>query len=332
MPDMGDMPHKQEDARVQVAILLVLLLGLSFALIHFNIVSCGFYSPLGCEVYYGIISGGKPKVLIVHGNEGMGNPDYLFEVLKSPKIQAQVVTRELDTVSLRFLQDYQLVIVEKADTMGIEDIRLFQEYVTRGGRLIWIGDAGTKAPDNQSDLNYFLIGTDRKAAGKKGYIGPWARRAGDKQVSLDYTLGVQFIGNYCRLKKCDSNGASGFFDFPNQSEKFSNGLTQGLEFYGDFALVKLNDSGYQKAFAYLNYGPDFITEPPKDYFWLSGGRQNLGKSFPMIVSSGVGGRVVYYAFPPESVVGENMPIDKATGKRLEYWGIIENMYYGMLYK
>ncbi|MEM4326943.1 MAG: hypothetical protein QXZ13_02110 [Candidatus Diapherotrites archaeon] len=50
------------------------------------------------------------------------------------------------------------------------------------------------------------------------------------------------------------------------------------------------------------------------------------------MTSGVGGRVAYYAFPPEYLVSDKMPIDAETGKRQTYWGIIENLYYGMLYK
>lgn len=334
-PGFGPAPQKPENPFLKIGILVILLLVLSALLIHFNIVSCGFYSQVGCEVYYGIIAGGKPRVLIVHANSGMGDPQLLFDTLKSARIGARVSTRELESTTLPLLQQNQLVIVEKAQKMSLQDIKMFQDYASRGGRLIWTGDAGTKKNDNESDQNYFLKFSDRKVGGSEEFIGPWARRSGDNQVSFDYLLGVQFVGNYCTIKACDKSEITGYFDFPNQSDKLSNGLTQGLPFYGDFSLVKLNDSGTQKVIAFIDYRANFISDKNNaagDYFWLSKESQNFGRNFPAIVSSGLGGRVAYYSFPPEYFVSEQMPVDKTTEEKIAYWGLIENMYFGMLYK
>lgn len=316
----------------KVGLLLGLLLVLSFVLIHFNVVSCAFYSYTGCDVYYSLISGGKPKVLIVYGDQGMGDPDYLYNVLKSPRFGARVSTRSLEMVSLPVLMENQLVIVEKAKTMGLDDIKMFQDYVNRSGRLVWVGDAGTLAPENQSDQNYFLKYSERKAGDDNGFIGPWARKSGKKQVSLDYLLGVDYRANYCELAQCKQGDFIGNFDFVKTDKGLSFGLSKGLPFYGDFSLVVPSDSSYQSTLAYLDYGSNLIAKPPQTHFWLRQERQGFGKSFPVMVSSGFGGRVAYYAFPPEYFVSEKMPVDKKTGQKIAYWGIMENMYYGMLYK
>lgn len=333
--NQGAMPGQKNGGApwLKLIILFVLLAGLSFVLVHFNIVSCGFYSSAGCEVYYSIVAGGKPKVLVVHGTEGIGDPGLLYDVLKSNRIGATVNRRELALVTLPLLSEYQMVIVERAKKMGINHIKMFQEYVAKGGRLVWVGDAGTIAPENESDLNYFLLRGQRKSGqSKTEYIGPWARRQGDKQVSLDYLLGVDYKANYCDLATCSDGLLVGFFEFPEQKHRLANGLSQQLPFYGNFSIVEPNENAYQRNVAFMNYGTNLIATPTQENFWLKKERQDFGKEFPVIVESGFGGRVAYYAFPPEYFVSDKMPLDPKTGGRVAYWGLIENLYYGMLYK
>ena len=77
----------------------------------------------------------------------------------------------------------------------------------------------------------------------------------------------------------------------------------------DFAIVKqFPNSSNSNIVLTLDFGGSLIGE--------SG---NLGKSFPLIVSSGVGERVAYYAYPPEYYVMDN-----------NYYNLITRMYYGML--
>ena len=51
---------------------------------------------------------------------------------------------------------------------------------------------------------------------------------------------------------------------------------------------------------------------------------NYGSSFPIIVQSGLTGKIAYYAKPPEQYSA------KINGEEQIYYSIIENMYYGML--
>ena len=327
-----------ENVAAKLAILIALLAALSFVLVHFNIVSCGFYSSFGCDVYYSLTAGGKPKILIVHGDEGMGDPEFLFNTLRGPKFSARVEIKEMELVSLPVLNEYQLVVVEKAAEMKTSELKMFQEYVARGGKLVWIGNAGTRAQESEADENYFLREKDREVSGSEEFISPWARREGNRQVSFDLLLGVNFKANYCDIEECPKSGEAeltGFFDFIDQDERIVYGLSQSLPFYGNFSIVELNSDAFQKNLAFLDYGTDLIGEPHPlggEYFWLKGGKLDFGKSFPIIVSSGVGNRVLYYAFPPEFFVSDSMPVDKKTGEKTRYWALIENMYYGMLYK
>jgi len=327
------MDKKSEGSSApKFAILLILLAAASFLLVFFNIVSCGFYSPLGCEIYYSLIAGGKPKVLIVHGEDGLGDPQYLYEVLRSPRIGARVSIKDIGIVSVPDLINYQLVIVERARTMSSAQLRMIQDYVNRGGRLVWIGDAGSQAPPEQADSNYFLVKGERKAGAGAEFSGPWARKSAGKQLSFDHLLGVQYRANYCELAGCKAGELAGVLDIVKQDSRIVNGISQSLPVFGDFSIVEIDEDAYQTALAYTDYGTNLLATAPSNYFWLRQGNLNFGREFPAIVSSGLGGRVVYYSFPPEFFVSDKMPVDKATGQRMEYWAMIENLYYGMLYK
>ncbi|MEM4262007.1 MAG: hypothetical protein QXI10_03515 [Candidatus Diapherotrites archaeon] len=77
-------------------------------------------------------------MLIVYGDEGLGNPFFLAEVLRSPRISARVKLIDLESVSLPLLQEHQLVIVERAKEISVDELIMFQEYVLKGGKLVWI--------------------------------------------------------------------------------------------------------------------------------------------------------------------------------------------------
>lgn len=62
----------------------------------------------------------------------------------------------------------------------------------------------------------------------------------------------------------------------------------------------------------------------------SEGTRDLGRIFPIIVTSKLGQKVAYYSIPPEFFVSSQMPIDPQTGQRITYRSLIENMYYGMI--
>jgi len=269
--------------------------------------------------------------MIVQGDEGLGDPEFLFQTLRGPKFSARATLKHIDLVSLPLLRENSIVIVEKAREMSVEDIKMFMDYVNLGGKMVWVGDAGTKTPLDESDDNYFLS-FENRGSEQNGFIGPWARRNGDFQVSLDYLLGVNFKSNYCDLVDCSNNGLIGHLNIVDSDEKIVYGISQGLPLYGNFSIVETSSEAYQSALAFMDNGTDLIATPPTEYFWLNSGRTNFGGEFPVIVSSGVGGRVVYYAFPPEYFVSDEMPIDEDTGERIQYWALFENMYYGMLYK
>ncbi|AJF59661.1 MAG: hypothetical protein QT03_C0001G0153 [archaeon GW2011_AR10] len=94
-------------------------------------------------------------------------------------------------------------------------------------------------------------------------------------------------------------------------------------------------AGYSECSDGFDNDSDGFTDYPEDADCASAsdrseGKRNLGRFFPVVVTSGLGEKVVYYATPPEFFVSEQMPIDPETGQRIKYYSLIENMYYGML--
>ncbi len=123
-----------------ILILCVLVFALLFLLVNFGYLRC-CDMPGFCSVYYAIK--GTPKVALVSGTDGTGDPEALHSLLASEarifaiKIPAEYIT---DTA---VLDPYQVILVEHAKTMSTQTLRAFQQYVQKGGRLVWIGDAGT---------------------------------------------------------------------------------------------------------------------------------------------------------------------------------------------
>jgi len=98
------------------------------------------------KVYYGVK--GYPHIAIVSGSDGIGNPEELRNVIVE---RTHVFPMELSVTDLLtggVLDNYDLVIVEHAKTMDSRALASFKDYVQKGGKLVWIGDAGTKLADS----------------------------------------------------------------------------------------------------------------------------------------------------------------------------------------
>ncbi len=187
-----------------LGILLILIVVLLFVLVYTGIVSCGSL-PGGCEIYYSVIKGGQPTVLIAYGDGGLGDAQKLAEVLGSREVlSARVKTLKMDHITYGNVTEYQMIIVEGAKRICTEKLRVFMYYVNTGGRLVWTGDAGTElcTGDAGTSVDTYLKEKERIEGGKDKIIGPWARRDGDKEVAFDDFLGVEYIGNRCEFSSC----------------------------------------------------------------------------------------------------------------------------------
>lgn len=326
---MADVRKLFQDA-MHVIILVAMILLLLGILTWTGIVKCKSI-PFWCPVYEGIVyfATGGPKVLIVYGDSGLGNPIdgcnqdgcSLRDLMANPEfIGVHADTMHIDRVNSGNLRPYHMVIVERAKKIPTDKLLAFMDYYNAGGRLVWTGDAGTELGE---DDEYLYLNERSADTNDHAIIGPWARKNEDKMVSFDYLLSVNYVGNYCDLANCPENNpfyAGSMKPEPSGEHPLVRGMSAELPLWvfkgQDFAVVKTIAGGITTEVLTLDYGSNLTTAD----------RKNYGRTNPMIVTSGVGERVVYYAMPPELMA--NPKLEKF-GKNT-YLLPLENMYYGVM--
>lgn len=306
--DKFDMPFKIIGLVVLVLVFLMILTWL-------GLVKCGSI-PYWCDVYELVL--GSPRVGIVYGDSGLGDPEKLREQLLLPSgVNAKAVDLiHVDRISLGNLKNYKLIIVEKARMLSAEQLAMFMDYVNQGGRLVWVADSGVERAAGEitdfSDINEL----------KKYTNNPWfrvteAETDAYKVVAFDEFLGLRYFGNYCSLKTCnDANFMVGILVTENTgNHPLIFGLNPSLEMRiskeKDFAVVKQFANSSNSSIVWtLDFQSNIKTDAG-----------DLGKIVPMIATSNTGERVAYYAYPPEYFATE-----------MGYYSVIKRMYLGMLGK
>ncbi|MBI5884823.1 hypothetical protein HZB89_01865 [archaeon] len=310
--DLGNLEIGVKDVG-RLVVLIALLLGLLLVVTWAGFIKCNSI-PGWCGVYESVF--GKPKIAIVFGSDGLGDPTLLRQALADPKLGVGVRPEmiSLSLISFGNLEPYDLIIVEHAATMTTEQLKAFRDYVTqKGGRLIWVADSATKlGPKDQYLLKQERAGGVVDPANKET-IGPWSRKTSTGEIiSFDELLGVNFAANYCSLKPC-TEGKEPFIGnlIPTKDNPLVYGLSPFLQLHGDFSIVEDYGTGtralsvdYQSALIDLNKGI------------------SVGPVFPLIVQSGLGGKVAYYAVPPETFVKDS--------QKEKFYSIVQNMYLGIL--
>ncbi|MDD3084116.1 MAG: hypothetical protein PHP82_03775 [Candidatus ainarchaeum sp.] len=299
-----------------VIILVIILL---FFLTWSGIVRCGDI-PYWCDVYETVM--GSPRVLIVHGDSGLGNPDELKSLLTDPtKVGVNAVdVIHLDRVSSGNLQRYKLVIVENAKKMSIDQLSMFIDYVQiGGGRLIWVGDAGTERGDDE--LNESIDVNDDRLK----LDNPWARARETQTeyvvLNFDEFLGLKYVGNYCAEIMCaEENFSPGIIMTEVTGSHFLiYGLTPALELkinpQRDFAIVsQLSNISNSNIVLSLDQGS-----------LKQGKEKQFQRHLPIIATSGLGEKIAYYAYPLEYYCKDNNTPNACVL-------LLKQMFYGMLGK
>ncbi len=170
---------------------IVLAVVLLFILTWTGYVKCGSI-PYWCDAYEAVL--GSPRVLIVYGDSGLGDPDQLKEILQSPKYvgATSVDTIHLDRISLGNLKDYKLVIVEHSRKISMDQLQMFVDYVNlNGGRLVWVGDAGVERGSDE-------LSTLKDANASKDLItNAWSRAKEEENnyvtLGFDEFLGLKYV-------------------------------------------------------------------------------------------------------------------------------------------
>jgi hypothetical protein len=195
--------------------------------------------------------------------------------------------------------------------MSTKQLKNFIEFVNSGGRLVWEGDAGTKLT---KDDNFLFKDEKWGESEKHEIIGPWARKEGENIIAFDEVLGVNFKANFCDIKNCTSAFPKiGLLNAPGSNEhRLIKGLQPGFELHGNFSIVEQSFNGSGTIVLAVDTLSDIIGNDGINY----------GNSFPIIVTSGFGERVAYYAIPLENLAHPE--------QQKKSFVLLENMYYGML--
>lgn len=287
--------------------------------------------PGMCSLYWGtqtLITGKQqPSILIVYNpNEidGLGNPFLLERTIRDNKrIGLNVRLENINYLSEEKLKKEALIIVTRSRKISTQKLEMFINYVSKGGRLVWIGDAGVEL---ESRNDSFLTVGDVEGSFDDSKINGWARLNSDNyMIRFDNFLGVSYIKNYCDVKDCDwqkyrLNGIE--IDFkrpiskngvlvPSSDHRIVYGLRSHLEVKDNFAIVETLRPLTTPL--KLDYGSRIFEDGNISY-----GEKGV---FPLIVLSN-SNRVAYYAMPPEYLIEED---DEA-----KYYSILENMLDGLL--
>ena len=307
--DKLDMLRKVIFTAVLIFVLLMLLT-------WSNILKCGVI-PGWCDTYWGVV--GDPKVLIAHGNDGLGNPEKLEDIFMNRDILGKRTTlRNIDYLTSGVLSKYELVIVTRAKTMSVEKLEMFLDYANKGGKLVWTGDAGTtkfEGEKNLSDYNLEEYDTNIDTAG-------WMRINKDgKVINFNEKMSADYIGNYCDMAPC--SGENSFVGHLNHYDDsiISKELKQKSELSSNFAIVSLINNTSTKIDLILDTRSNLIVDDIN--------HTNHGKEFPIIITSGLGDKIIYSAVPLEYFVDLEYDESK-TDNGMFYATIIENIYENMI--
>ena len=331
------MDEKQKKLLRRGLFILLLLIILLFAMIWTGNLRCRAI-PGMCNIYWGtqtLITGRtQPAILIVYDpndSKGLGNPYLLENIITDKKhLGLHPSLENINYMSTEKLKGVSLVIVERSRVMSTNKLVMFQDYVAKGGRLIWIGDAGVELDtDRKGTTDKYLTQGDIDGTYDGNIVGNWARLDSEGyMIRFDEFIGVTYVDNFCNIKDCKEK----FYKINNFDNKeiivrapdYMNGnliptpnhplvyaLRSTLPIRDDFAIVEVisNNPIPLK----IDYGSRLFKDT----------NSSVGSSdvFPIIVTSN-SNKVAYYAIPPESLA--------ETDDKNGYYSVIENMIDGMI--
>lgn len=198
--------------------LAVLIFVLLFALVNF-----GYLRPCDipgfADIYYGIK--GYPRIAIVYGTDGIGDPQLLRSAIIQRRHQFPDMLPISNLQSGGVLDGYALVIVEHAKTIETPVFYAFRDYVQKGGKLVWVGDAGTGLGSD----DYICEEVKISYLPAANYSVP---------ASCD-SIGTEDAKIKCEQGKCDE--LSGYFKSLCEAVKTGGSVTQCGEWIDETPIV-----------------------------------------------------------------------------------------------
>jgi hypothetical protein len=299
---MEDPSQRQAKLIVNMVVVVFLIVGLLLVLQYFNFLYLRDLPVAGSwlmDMYERVF--GVPKVLILHGDDSLGDWVTLRDKLSnnlifySEDIDANKYSAGLGTK----LKQYGLVIVIDVQRLDKDKLLNLRDYVKAGGNLIWVGDAGTRGV-----VEY----DNRIIANQTG----WKR----KIVCID-----EITMSECVCDTYDDINSTCKF-LPGAADQTEIDLTQymGITFMKnvpvqDAELEIVDDAhwavvGIKRSFTINNTNK--ITSVSNDYSTALVANVNIGEdAYPGIIindNPGSEGAIIYFAYPPENTMEILEPI------------------------
>lgn len=317
----GPAPEKKIDQQkiiIDIVVIVFLFLALLVALQYFHFIFLRDVPVIGnwlMDVYEQVF--GVPKILIVHGDDSVGDWQKLDNRLREEVIFA---SQDIDVndISPQLLARFSLVIVEDAKTIKRDYLQHFNDYYEKGGNIIWVGDAGTRGEVTHNDGTLVKVesGWDRKAV----CINP------EKNAAGNYTLCSCQNDTKIMVNNKETPNPKCKFLFYNSDLHFQYML--GLDSYLRYKTVDKPEMSIKDRYNWMVRGilPSFQLNETKEVALVSMAGSSANKvatvtvdkeEFPAIVamdSPGAFGMMIYFAYPPE----HTMEILKPVVERLRY--------------
>jgi len=232
--------------------------------------------------YCGVIEQRQSRILIVHGDEGLGDPDKLANQLSRFRVSAPPEQLHASRLSSGMLKNYELVIVEKMKRVTFTQAEALKSYMDGGGSVIWIGDAGSEYYLSEEDRQAALIENESNPGAYERLLNKSAKTKGFGEIG-QYYLGVTYL-------RTEANASGVTLKVVDRNNPLVQAVVEELEL-GSMPFTVVAEgrvgaaTGASKS-AVLDYG---------------------GHEYPAVIDSKYVGRIVYIAFPPEQVTESVQP-------------------------
>ncbi|MFA4946230.1 MAG: hypothetical protein WC607_01670 [Candidatus Micrarchaeia archaeon] len=273
-PLLGELPH--------ILAFILLLVVLLVVLTRFGWVHCSQVPGNWCEIYCDQILRSHSRVILLSGDEGLGDPRALENEIRRVRPYTYLEPFDAEYLTAGMLENADLVILERMRTVSFTQALAIRDYVQKGGAMIWIGDAAT---------DYYVDDYELAKARAMDDEAVYAAEAGGYNIS---------DANYYEHALLNASGQRGFY--------FLSGVLAS-----DFTAVNSTDGGAGLKIVNRNHliakglSPEFgilaseyaVVAPTAQSANIIAMVTADGKDYPGIIETRYGGKVIFVAFPLE---------------------------------
>jgi len=303
-----ELPH--------VLVLVILVIVILVLLTKFQWIHCSQVPGNWCQIYCDYIMQAHSRVAIVSDVEagGMGDARALENMLRRLRPSTFVEPLPREALSIGAIKGYDLLVLEQMKKITFGQARAIEEFVKRGGTLLWIGDAASEYYIDENDLAAELqriTQADREKAfaskdypvlkDVKFYNGSWYNESSKQFISAtQIDDAVREWKKWHLLYEVNNTKGFGLLEQALGAKFVRTETTASPVFFKallpDNVLLKGLKREFQttaKQFAVVSENPALIT---KIAAVKSGSKEHAG-----VFETRYGGKIIYVSFPLEQV-------------------------------